>query len=134
MIKRVWVNGTFDILHIGHLELLKYASTFGSVRVGIDSDERVKQLKGFSRPFNNQNIRKQFLSSLRYVNDVIIFNNNDQLEQHIAEYKPDYFVIGDDYRNKNIIGGHFAKELIFYNKIPDISTTKILSYGETKIL
>lgn len=132
--KRVWVNGTFDILHIGHIELLKYASSFGSVRVGIDSDARVKQLKGSLRPFNNENIRKQFLSSLRFVSNVVIFDNNDQLEQHIAEYKPDYFVIGDDYKNKEIIGGHFAKELVFYTKIPDISTTKILSYGKTNSL
>jgi len=132
--KRVWVNGTFDILHIGHIELLKYAFSFGSVRIGIDSDARVKQLKGSSRPFNNENIRKQFLLSLRYVNNVVLFDNNDQLEHHISEYKPDYFVIGDDYKDKEIIGGHFAKELVFYNKIPDISTTKILSYGKTNSL
>jgi D-beta-D-heptose 7-phosphate kinase/D-beta-D-heptose 1-phosphate adenosyltransferase len=132
--KRVWVNGTFDILHIGHLELLKYASSFGSVIVGIDSDKRVKQLKGPLRPFNNQDTRSQFLSSLRYVNNVVIFDNDDQLEHYISEYKPHYFVIGDDYQNRNIIGSHFAEKLVFYNKIPDISTTKILNYGKTESL
>jgi cytidyltransferase-like protein len=43
--KKIWVNGTFDVLHIGHIKLLEYASTLGSVRVGIDSDNRVREKK-----------------------------------------------------------------------------------------
>jgi cytidyltransferase-like protein len=61
---RVWVNGTFDVLHRGHLELLSYASTFGAVRVGIDSDKRVKQFKGDSRPINTLKDRIFMMESL----------------------------------------------------------------------
>ena len=49
---KVWVNGTFDVLHVGHLKLLEYSASFGELRVGIDSDKRVQELKGNDRPFN----------------------------------------------------------------------------------
>ena len=45
MVKKVWVNGSFDILHLGHLRLLEYASLFGEVRVGVDTDERIREKK-----------------------------------------------------------------------------------------
>ncbi|NDE81741.1 MAG: D-glycero-beta-D-manno-heptose 1-phosphate adenylyltransferase, partial [Actinobacteria bacterium] len=44
--KKVWVNGAFDVLHIGHIKLLEYAKSLGSVRVGLDTDTRIKMLKG----------------------------------------------------------------------------------------
>ena len=56
---KVWVNGTFDVLHVGHVKLLEFASQFGILRVGIDTDKRVKELKGDDRPFNNQEDRKK---------------------------------------------------------------------------
>jgi cytidyltransferase-like protein len=68
---RVWVNGTFDVLHIGHIELLKFASVFGKVRVGIDTDLRVKQFKGDGRPVNTWEDRTKLMDSIRYVYDVV---------------------------------------------------------------
>jgi D-beta-D-heptose 7-phosphate kinase/D-beta-D-heptose 1-phosphate adenosyltransferase len=65
---KVWVNGTFDVLHIGHIKLLEFASQFGEIRVGIDTDERVKQFKGELRPINNINDRIFFMNSIKYVN------------------------------------------------------------------
>jgi len=59
--KKVWVNGTFDVLHAGHLKMLEYAKSLGVLVVGIDSDKRVKELKGESRPFNNVEDRKYFI-------------------------------------------------------------------------
>lgn len=126
--KKVWVNGTFDVLHIGHLKLIEYAKSFGTLMVGIDSDNRVKELKGENRPFNNVEDRKFFLQSLKFVDDVVVFGSNQELIDCIKKYQPDYMVIGDDYRNKIIYGSEYVKELIYYEKIPNYSTTKILKY------
>ncbi len=128
---KVWVNGSFDVLHIGHIRLLEYASTLGSVKVGIDTDERIKKFKGESRPFNLLNDRVEFLHSIKYVDNVEVFDTTEQLKQLIKQYQPDYMVIGSDYRTKPIIGAEFIKEIIFFERIEDKSTTKILNYGKT---
>ena len=94
---RVWVNGTFDVLHIGHVRLLEFAKTFGEVRVGVDTDQRVKERKGESRPYNSLDDRIDFLKSLKSVDSVVSFDSNDELCKRIQEWKPDLMVIGDDY-------------------------------------
>jgi D-beta-D-heptose 7-phosphate kinase/D-beta-D-heptose 1-phosphate adenosyltransferase len=126
--KKVWVNGTFDILHIGHLKLLEYSKSLGYLKVGIDSDDRIKELKGNDRPFNNFEDRKFFLESLKFVDEVVIFNTREELIKCVEEYHPDYMVIGDDYRDKIVYGSEHAEELIFYTKLPNYSTTNILKY------
>jgi cytidyltransferase-like protein len=124
---RVWVNGTFDILHRGHLELLEYASSFGEVRVGIDTDERVKELKGEDRPFNTYEDRNYFMSRINGVSSVVSFNSNEELCDRIKQWNPNYIIVGSDYKNKEVIGSQFAKEVIYFDRIGDYSTTKILS-------
>jgi D-beta-D-heptose 7-phosphate kinase/D-beta-D-heptose 1-phosphate adenosyltransferase len=125
---RVWVNGAFDVLHIGHLNLLKHASTIGSVRVGIDTDDRIKELKGSNRPFNCFKNRMEFLKSLRFVDDVVGFGSEEELINQIKEYQPDVMVIGSDYKDKRIIGIEYIKEVSFFDRIPNVSTTSILEY------
>jgi D-beta-D-heptose 7-phosphate kinase/D-beta-D-heptose 1-phosphate adenosyltransferase len=127
---KVWVNGTFDILHVGHLKLLEFASSFGQVRVGIDTDKRVKELKGINRPFNNIENRKYFLESLKFVKDVVTFDSQEELVNLIKEYQPDYMIVGDDYKGKIVYGSEYTKQLIFFEKIQNYSTTKILSYEQ----
>jgi D-beta-D-heptose 7-phosphate kinase/D-beta-D-heptose 1-phosphate adenosyltransferase len=130
--KKVWVNGTFDILHIGHIKLLEFASTFGEVRVGIDTDQRIKILKGQSRPYNNIKDRVNFISSIKYINSVVVFDSDIELEQQIKDWDTDILVIGNDYINKKIIGSHLVKERIeYFDRIPNKSTTQILSYEDT---
>lgn len=125
---KVWVNGTFDIIHIGHIKLLEYASTFGTVRVGIDSDNRVREKKGEGRPYNKLEDRMELMRSIRFVDSVVSFDSDDSLVDRIKEWDCDIIVIGDDYKNKDIIGGQYAERIIFFNKIPNKSTTNILSY------
>ena len=75
---KIWVNGTFDVLHRGHIELIKYASKFGTLRVGIDFDERVKSLKGNDRPMNPWRDRKFMMESITYVDSVVGFGSDAQ--------------------------------------------------------
>lgn len=123
---RVWVNGTFDVLHIGHIELLKFASVFGKVRVGIDTDSRVKQFKGDGRPVNNWEDRKTLMESIRYVYDVVGFSTDDELRQQIKDWETDVMIVGSDYKDKNVIGSELVKEVIFFDRIEGYSTTNTL--------
>ena len=125
---KVWVNGTFDVMHIGHIKLLEFASSFGVVRVGLDTDERIKEKKGENRPINNLKDRLDFMNSIRYVESVTFFNSDKELEDRIKEYNPDIMVIGGEYKYKHIIGLEFVPRIEFFEKIPNYSTTKILNY------
>lgn len=123
---RIWVNGAFDVLHIGHIRLLKHAAAMGHLRVGIDTDERIKELKGPTRPFNSYNIRKEFLESLRFVDEVIGFGSEEELVECIRQYQPDIMVIGSDYKNKRIVGAEYIKKIVYFDRTPH-STTQILN-------
>lgn len=125
---KVWVNGTFDVLHIGHIRLLEFASQFGDVTVGVDTDDRIKIKKGLNRPFNKLNERIEFLNSIKFVKNVLSFGTDEELENHIKNFQPDYMIIGDDYKNKPIIGSSYIPKIIYYPVIKDKSTSKILSY------
>jgi D-beta-D-heptose 7-phosphate kinase/D-beta-D-heptose 1-phosphate adenosyltransferase len=127
MDKLIWINGCFDILHYGHFQLIRYAAGLGNrLIIGIDSDNRVKELKGQNRPFHTQDQRKYNLSQIVGVYDVIVFNTEDELRGHLKRLKPDIFVIGSDYINKPIIGGEWAKEIKFFSRVCGFSTTEIL--------
>ena len=123
---KVGVNGTFDIVHIGHIRLLEYASSFGFVRVGLDTDKRVRERKGKERPFNTLSDRMDFISSIRFVDSVVPFDSDDELINRICEWKPDVMVIGDDYQYEQIIGVDYVPKVEFFKRIKEISTTKIL--------
>jgi D-beta-D-heptose 7-phosphate kinase/D-beta-D-heptose 1-phosphate adenosyltransferase len=124
---RIWINGCFDVLHYGHFRMIEYAASLGEMLViGIDSDERVKKMKGKNRPFHNETQRKFNLMQIKGVNNVVIFDSDETLRSQIELYKPNIFVIGSDYANKPIIGGNHADEIRFFDRIKDFSTTKIL--------
>jgi D-beta-D-heptose 7-phosphate kinase/D-beta-D-heptose 1-phosphate adenosyltransferase len=125
--KKIWMNGCFDVLHYGHFKLIEYAKSFdGKLVIGIDSDERVKFLKGMDRPFHTQEQRRFNLMQISGVDAVITFDSEDELRKQIELYSPDIFVIGDEYMYKPIVGGEHAKEIKFYTKIDGLSTTKLL--------
>ena len=127
---RIWVNGTFDVVHRGHIELLEFASSLGKVRVGIDYDERVKSLKGNDRPVNTWEDRRYFLSRIIGVDSVVGFGSDSELKNEIKQWSPDYIVVGSDYKDKYVIGSEFSKNIIFFDKIEGYSSTNIINYGK----
>jgi D-beta-D-heptose 7-phosphate kinase/D-beta-D-heptose 1-phosphate adenosyltransferase len=94
--------------------------------IGIDSDERIRQMKGDNRPFHTEGQRVFNLMQIRDVDKIVVFDSDDSLRKHLETYKPDIFVIGDDYIYKPIIGGNHAKEIKFFNRVDGFSTTKLL--------
>jgi rfaE bifunctional protein nucleotidyltransferase chain/domain len=127
--KKIFVNGTFDIVHTGHLLLLNYAKSLGDhLLVAIDSDSRVQRLKGQSRPINNESERTSLLINLRSVDRVRIFETDEDLVNIIATYQPDIMVKGSDYKNQPIIGAEHCKEIAFFERINEYSTTKKIQY------
>ena len=124
---RVFVNGTFDLLHPGHISLLNYAKSLGDyVVVGIDTDDRVKEKKGLTRPIYNQTDRGIMLVSLSAVDEVRYFDSDESLENLVKEVKPDIIVVGSDWKGKTIIGSYYAAELKFFDRIEEYATTKTI--------
>ena len=127
MYKKVFVNGTFDLLHRGHIELLNYAqSQGGHVCVGIDTDDRVREKKGPTRPIHNQEERKFFLENLKAVDEVRFFSNDKELEGLVKSYQPDIMIVGSDWKDKSVIGSYWAAKLIFFDRIGEYATTKTI--------
>ena len=127
--KTIWMNGCFDVLHHGHFKMIQYATGFGgNLLIGIDSDRRVKQLKGDGRPYHTALQRKYNLECILGVRQVFIFDTEEQLRGILSNLKPDIFVIGSDYIDKPIIGGEYAKEIKFFDRLSGLSTTEILNY------
>lgn len=125
MVRSTFVNGTFDILHPGHVRLLSYAKSLGDrLFVAIDSDRRVKELKGQSRPINTAIERKEMLLALKAVDEVEIFDTSEELCMWIKQINPYIMVVGSDYKEKEVIGSENARHLVFFNRIHEYSTTR----------
>lgn len=123
--KRIFVNGTFDILHRGHLEMLNFAKYQGSwLTVAIDSDQRVKQLKGPDRPINSEFDRVFQLINLKPVDDVVIFHTDEDLKMLISQH--DAMVKGSDYIGKDIVGQEVCREIIFFDIVKGYSTSETI--------
>ena len=120
----VWTNGCFDVLHRGHLELLKYCETLGDVIVGLNSDESIRRLKGDHRPVNSQDDRKALLQAIKYVDRVIIFEE-DTPYNLIKKTTPDIIVKGGDYKKEEVVGSDLC-EVIIFNYLDGYSTTKTI--------
>jgi len=126
----VWVNGCFDILHEGHLLLLRSASRLGThTIVGINSDDSVKKLKGENRPIISEINRARMLSQLPYVDAVVIFSETSPLEI-LKRIQPKIVVKGAVYKDKEFPEKEFLQqigcEIIFTEHLSGLSTSKII--------
>lgn len=125
---RIWMNGCFDILHHGHFRMIEYATSLGTLVIGVDTDERIKKMKGMDRPYHTLEQRIFNLLSIKGVYTVVSFNTDDELIRQIQLIEPDIFVIGSDYKDKPIIGSEYVKEIRYFNRLDNFSTTDILNY------
>ena len=125
--KKVFVNGTFDLLHSGHIHLLNYAKSLGDfLYVAIDTDERVKEKKGSSRPIYSLEERIFHLQNLKPVDVVLSFGTDEQLENLVKIIEPDIMIVGSDWKGKPVIGSQYAKKLVFFDRIEEYASTKTI--------
>jgi len=124
----VMVNGTFDVLHPGHVALLNTARSYGDyLIVAIDTDRRVRELKGSQRPINCQTDRRIMLSALKAVDIVEFFDSTEELITLMQRYKPDVYVKGSDWKHDTKSTAHeYANKVIYYDRIESYSTTKTI--------
>jgi D-beta-D-heptose 7-phosphate kinase/D-beta-D-heptose 1-phosphate adenosyltransferase len=125
--KIIFVNGCFDVLHPGHIQLFEYAKSLGDyLIVAIDSDEKVAQMKGKDRPIFSQEDRSKVLQAIRYIDVVHIFNSKEELEDLIKTINPDIMVVGSDWKGKEVVGEQYAKTVRFFDRVGEYSTTRTL--------
>ncbi len=126
----VFTNGCFDILHVGHLQLLNAAAELGDrLIVGVNSDASVRRLKGESRPVTPEEQRMTLLAGLACVDQVVMFTDDTPLEL-IKQLTPDLLVKGGDYTPDTVVGRDEVEaaggRVAILPLVPDLSTTKVI--------
>ena len=122
----VWCNGTFDILHPGHIELFKVGASLGKkLIVATDTDEKIRKDKGASKPINNLCDRISMLQAIKYIDEVLYFDTRQELEGLIKLYMPDILLLGDDWKGGDVVGIEYAREVRFVPRL-NYSTTDII--------
>ncbi len=128
--KVVFTNGVFDLLHLGHIDYLSKAKDLGDfLVVGVNSDASAKRLgKGENRPIKDEHSRSVIMASLRFVDLVIIFNDDTPYEV-IKMVQPDILVKGADYKPEDIVGYDVVTskngEVVTIDFLPGYSTTAL---------
>jgi rfaE bifunctional protein nucleotidyltransferase chain/domain len=128
--RTVFTNGCFDILHLGHIEYLSKAADQGDILiVGLNTDASVKRIKGGGRPINNEKARALTLAALKFVDAVVLFDQDTPIDI-IRLVEPDVLVKGSDYREETIVGADVVKarggEVITIELVPGFSTSGII--------
>ncbi|MCD6221226.1 D-glycero-beta-D-manno-heptose 1-phosphate adenylyltransferase [bacterium] len=128
--KIVFTNGCFDILHSGHIKLLKKAKELGDVLIlGINKDKSIKKIKGKDRPIMDEKQRIEIISAIEFVDYVVPFGDITP-EKLIKRIKPDIIVKGGDYKKNEVIGKDIVEKyggkVYIFPLVKNISTTKII--------
>ncbi|MCX7910322.1 MAG: D-glycero-beta-D-manno-heptose 1-phosphate adenylyltransferase [Endomicrobia bacterium] len=125
--KIIFTNGCFDILHLGHVRLLKKAKSLGDILiVGLNTDSSIKKIKGPTRPINSQKDRAEVLDSIKYVDYVVLFNEETPYKL-ISEIKPHILVKGADYKLNDIVGRDIVSKVVRVKIVKNRSTTSIIN-------
>ena len=122
----VFTNGCFDIIHVGHLDLLKRCRDMGDiVIVGLNSDASISRLKGPERPIMNLEKRVAFLSALEYVDYIVVFGEDTPAEV-LAQLRPAILVKGADYKPEELPGREYVKEVRIVPLMEGYSSTSVI--------
>lgn len=126
----VFTNGCFDLFHIGHLDILRKASTFGDILiVAVNSNESVQRIKNKDRPIVDEKDRLEIVSALNFVDYAVLFDE-DTPYNLIRDIKPDVLVKGEDWRGKKVVGEDIVVnrggKVQFVNLVPGVSTTSLI--------
>lgn len=129
--RKVITYGTFDLLHYGHINILRRAKELGDyLVVGLSSDE-FNAIKGKKSYFSYAE-RKQMLEAIKYVDEVIPEDNWEQKRSDVHKYDIDVFVMGDDWTGKFDFLKEEGVEVVYLPRTPDVSTTEIKNNLKTK--
>ncbi|MEA3506279.1 MAG: adenylyltransferase/cytidyltransferase family protein [Elusimicrobiota bacterium] len=124
--KIVFTNGCFDILHAGHIHILKEAARLGDILVvGLNDDSSVREIKGPNRPVIDRHSRAELVNALEMV-DYVVFFSEPTPEKLIKEIKPDILVKGGEYGEGEIVGEDIAEKTVRIKMKPGLSTTSII--------
>jgi bifunctional ADP-heptose synthase (sugar kinase/adenylyltransferase) len=107
--------------------LVKFPAFSWEIVVGVDTDERIRKNKGNERPVNNLSDRMEFLRAIRYVDKVHSFNSDEQLSDLVELYLPKFMVIGEDYKNKKIIGSEYIDKIVYVPRYGGLSSSNIIN-------
>jgi D-beta-D-heptose 7-phosphate kinase/D-beta-D-heptose 1-phosphate adenosyltransferase len=134
----VFTNGCFDIIHPGHIKLLKKAKSLGDVLiVGLNKDISVKKLKGKNRPIIDEKGRAEILSSLSMVDYIVLFGEKTPIRL-IKNILPNYIVKGGDYKVNEVVGkeivGKYGGKVVIVPLYKKYSTTNLLKKANEKNL
>lgn len=122
----VFTNGCFDIIHPGHIKVFKEASKLGDkLVVGVNSDNSIKRLKGKNRPVNTLEDRIIVLQSIRFIDEVIPFDDDTPIKL-IKKIRPNIIVKGGDYSAEEVVGNKIAEKVHIVPLIKNKSTTNII--------
>lgn len=123
--KRVITYGTFDLLHYGHINILRRAKELGDYLVVVVSSDEFNLNEKGKKCYYTYEQRKTMLEAIRYVDLVIPETNWEQKRKDVHEYNIDVFVMGDDWRGKFDFLTEEGVEVVYLPRTPEISTTKI---------
>ena len=129
--KIVFTNGCFDLIHLGHIEVLARSADLGDrLIIGVNTDKSIKNIKGQNRPIIEEDSRVKQLAALEFVDAVILFNEStpNKIINHI---KPDIITKGGDYKTKEVVGYETVIEnngrVVIIPLTQGYSTTSILN-------
>ena len=131
--KRVITYGTFDLLHYGHINLLRRARALGDYLVVVVSTDEFNWNEKKKKCYFNYEQRLKLLEAIRYVDLVIPENCWEQKIIDVKEFKVDVFVIGDDWKGKFDFLEKQGVEVVYLPRTPEISTTQIKKELKYKI-